>query len=147
MFNWFIIIVIVLVIIVLSKISHLKHTRHKLFLLVFIFLLAFFAISFYLVCRYNNIDMTTVNGFTAGMKVYGGWLSNSYQNIAVLTGYAIGMDWKANNASVISNNTNNSSVNNIINDTKAAGVKIVSDSVDSIKKIKPNTPKPITSYK
>lgn len=139
MINWFIIILIVAGILVLMKVSHLKHSRHKLTLMIFVILLLFFIASLYFVAIANHIDMTTVNGFGIGMKVYAGWLLNSFNNIKVLTGNVIGMDWRATNGTI--GNTS------LVDTGKKAGEVVVNTTVNTINKIKPNTPKPITTYK
>ncbi len=137
MINWFIIIFIVFAIIVLFKVTHIKHSRKKLSIIIIIILLTFIVVSMYFVAKENDIDMTTVNGFSAGIKVYAGWLLNSFQNVKTLTGYAIGLDWSSKNKS-ISNDAG------LIDKTSKAGGNIINS---TIRKIKPNTPKPITNYK
>ena len=106
--------------------------------MIIIILLTFIVISMYFVAKANNIDMTTVNGFSKGMKVYAGWLIQSFQNIKALTGYAVGLDWSSKNKSISSEDLK------VIDNTKKAGENIINN---TIRKIKPNTPRPITGYK
>ena len=138
MINWFIIIFIVFAIIVLFKVKHMKHSNRKFSIMIIIILLTFIVISMYFVAKANNIDMTTVNGFSKGMKVYAGWLIQSFQNIKALTGYAVGLDWSSKNKSISSEDLK------VIDNTKKAGENIINN---TIRKIKPNTPRPITGYK
>lgn len=146
MINWFIIILIIAGILVLMKISHIKHSRHKLGLMIFIVLLLFFIASIYFVAATNHVDMTTVSGFGTGMKIYGGWLVNSFDNIRTLTGAAIGLDWKATNKTVPQNISNNI---NLIDSGKKVGGAVVNATIGTLNKINPkaNVPsKHITSY-
>ena len=139
MINWFIIILIIAGILVLMKISHIKHSRHKISLMIFVVLLLFFISSIYFVAVINHMDMTTINGFGNGMKIYAGWLLNSFDNIKILTGAAIGLDWKAANETI-----NKNSDINLIDSGKKVGEVIVNNTVNVAKKV---GPKPIVTYK
>lgn len=139
MISWFIIILIIAGILVLMKIGHIKHSRHKIGLMIFVILLLFFISSIYFVAAINHVDMTTLNGFGNGMKIYTGWLLNTFDNIKTLTGAAIGLDWRATNGT-----SGNNSNAGLIDSGKKAGEAVVNASVDAVKKV---GPKLITTYK
>jgi hypothetical protein len=151
MINWFIIILIIAGIFVLVKISHLKHHKHKFSLMIAVVLILFFIGTMYFVAVTNHVDMTTTGGFFNGIKLYGGWLVNTFDNIKSLTGAVIGLDWKAENKTVGGNLTDATNDNtSLIESGKKAGGEVVNvtvNTVNSVIKPKPNTPKPITNYK
>jgi hypothetical protein len=136
MFNWFIIIVVILVLIVLSKVSHMKHAKHKWVLILTIVVVGFLIVSIYFVSKANNVDMTTMEGFSTGMKIYAGWAIASFNNINSLTGYAVGLDWNPRNKSL-----------NLSNDTKVIGDNVANVTGAGVQKVKANTPKLITNYR
>lgn len=99
MISWFLIILIVAAVLVILKFLHFRHLKHRIVGIVIVLLVLFLVSTIYLVSNKNNVDMTTVSGFTSGMKVYGGWLAHSYQNVKTLAGNAIKMDWSSVNGS------------------------------------------------
>jgi hypothetical protein len=138
--NWFIIILIIAGVLLVIKILHLRHLKHRIFSVFIVFILLFLIGSIYFVSKQNNIDMTTVNGFGTGMKIYAGWLLSSFQNIKTITGYAIGLDWSSKNKTISLNNS-------LVNGNKNIGEKIADTTVNVANKVKANTPKLITSYR
>jgi hypothetical protein len=142
MFNWFIIILIIAGILVLVKVSHLKHHKHKFGLMFFVILLLFFIASIYFVTSASNVDMSTTSGFAKGMGIYGGWLVNSFNNIKILTGNIIGMDWRPENKTVNTTTVANSNVNSVVNGAENI-TEVVIETAGSVTKIIPNTPKKI----
>lgn len=120
MVNWFIIILVIAAVLLIIKAMHLRHFKHRVFAVILILLVLFLASTIYLVSDKNEIDMTTANGFYKGIQVYGGWLSHSFQNVKVLTGNAINMDWTSVNGSFFDKNTKK--------DTKKSGSKTIKKS-------------------
>jgi len=54
-----------------------------------------------------------MEGFVRSVKIYKGWLANGFQNIRVLVGNAVNMDWKSTNGTFsFKNNTKNTSIIN-----------------------------------
>ncbi|VVB78951.1 Uncharacterised protein [uncultured archaeon] len=100
MINFIIVIILIVVAVVAIKMNHL---RHKSGIVVLILIALFFYVTVTFVTNKNNIDLTTYDGFMSGMKVYGGWLVNGFQNIKSITGNAVKMDWTATNASISDN--------------------------------------------
>ena len=103
MINWIIILILVVVGVLAIKMNHLKH---RAFIIVLIVLGLFFYLSLTFVATKNNLEMNSYDGFVKTMQVYLGWLGNGFQNIKVLTGNAVKMDWTSVNGSF--DNSNNS---------------------------------------
>ncbi|MEK6871938.1 MAG: hypothetical protein AABX16_03480, partial [Nanoarchaeota archaeon] len=66
---------------------------HRFFILILILCALFLYSSFIIISQKNVIDLSTSKGVFAAMGVYGKWLVHSYENVKVLTGKAIEMDW------------------------------------------------------
>lgn len=104
MINWLIIgILVVLGIIVLKA----THFRHRFWIFFLIFIAIFLYISITMVHSKYSLSFTTFEGFSKSVKVYLGWLGNGFQNMKVLTGNAVKMDWTSSNESLF-NKTNSS---------------------------------------
>jgi len=88
--SWIFITVLVVAGFLIMKISHLKH---RFFMIAIILLALFLYTSMNSVADENNLDISNTEGVFRGIKLYGGWLANGFQNMKVLTGNAIGMDW------------------------------------------------------
>ena len=85
------VIVIFLVIGVLAiKMSDL---RHRFFVLFLILCALFLYSSFMIISEKHLLDLSSSKGVFAAMGVYSEWLVHSYENVKVLTGKAIEMDW------------------------------------------------------
>jgi hypothetical protein len=102
--NWIIIIILVIVGVFAIKMNHLKH---RTFIVILVIVALFFYASVTYIASRNNLSMDSYEGFVNTMKVYLGWLGNGFQNIKVLTGNAVKMDWTSVNGSFIGNNTAN----------------------------------------
>jgi hypothetical protein len=100
--NWIIIIILIVVGVLAIKMNHLKH---RAFIVVLVVFGLFFYISLTFVATQNNLSMNNYDGFIKTIQVYFVWLGNGFQNIKVLTGNAINLDWKAANISLDKNNT------------------------------------------
>lgn len=100
MISWIIIVVLVIIGIFLLKVNHF---RHKTWIIIIVFLALFLYATLYIVNTKNQLDFSSFSGFVKSMKVYGGWLANGFQNLKVLTGRAIKMDWASTNATLSDN--------------------------------------------
>ena len=109
MISWFVIALILVGVLVIIKLLHLRHFKHKIVSIFVVLIVLFFISTLYYVSYKNHLDLTTVNGFSNGMGIYAGWLVNGFQNIRTVTGYAVGMDWRSTNSSLLGNG---SKVNN-----------------------------------
>tara|TARA_Y100000310_G_C20380699_1_gene667966 strand:- start:86 stop:409 length:324 start_codon:yes stop_codon:yes gene_type:complete len=95
---WLILGILVVGSFILLKLLHVKH-RVTLGLVIFIGLFVYFTLS--AVVTSNSLELNTTDGIFGAMKVYTGWLGNGYQNVKVLTGNAIGMDWASVNGTIL----------------------------------------------
>lgn len=104
MINWIIIIILVVAGIFAIKMNHL---RHRIFIIALIFIALFFYLTVTFVATKNNVNMNSYDGFMNGVRVYGGWLANGFQNLKIITGNAMKMDWGSTNATFFSKNSKN----------------------------------------
>ncbi len=117
MINWFIIIILVIAGIFAIKMNHL---RHRVFIIALILVALFFYLTVTFVAARNNVNMNSYDGFINGIKVYGGWLANGFQNIKAITGNAMKMDWKSTNATFFSKNSKNTNSKSSSSSNKAS---------------------------
>lgn len=93
MIEWIIVILAIAGIVLIAKFSHLKHRFGVILLIVF---LLFIYLTFSSVVSNNNINLKTASGLFKGIKLYFSWLGHAFDNLKVLTGNAIKMDWGTN---------------------------------------------------
>lgn len=96
MISWIVIVVIVVLAIIFLKMNHF---RHKMWILLVVLFALFLYGTLYVVSIKSQLDFNSVGGFMGSMKVYGGWLANGFQNLKVLAGNAVKMDWTSTNSS------------------------------------------------
>jgi len=148
MINWILIIILVLAGFIAIRFLFSRHAKHRLVMSVMLIAILLFISTFYFVSNSNNIDVTTLSGLGQGAQVYGSWILHSFDNVRVLTGAAVGLDWKDTNTTVPQNISKNIS---LTNDGKKAGAAVVDTSVKAANSVtevvKPNTPAKITTYK
>jgi len=107
MLSWIIIGVTLLVILVVSKLIHFRHFKHRVTAIVLVLFLLFAYVTFANVVKENNIDIKTVDGIIKAGNVYLAWLKLSFENLKVLSGNAINMNWsptKGNSFNLTSQN-------------------------------------------
>ena len=88
--------------------SRLGHFRKKTFIFIVILLVLFFYSTLLIINSKNKLDFSTSEGFMNSMKIYGGWLANGFNNLKVITGNALKMDWSSTNGTFIEKSKNNS---------------------------------------
>ncbi len=94
MISWIVIAIIFALCFILIRINHYKHKFTLILLLIF----ALFIYSTAMVVHTtNDLDFTTTEGFFNAVKIYIGWLGNSFQNLRVITTNAVKMDWTSTN--------------------------------------------------
>jgi hypothetical protein len=108
MISWVVIVLLILAGIIIIKVSHL---RHKFFVIVLIFLAIFLVTSVYFIYNVHGLDLSSTKGFFSSMKIYGGWLANGFNNMKVITGNAVKMDWSNTNATFLNNTDDNPNKN------------------------------------
>ncbi len=106
MVSWIIIMLLVIVGIIAIKMNHL---RHRFFIIILIVVALFFYLTMTFVTNQHQVDLTTYDGFVAGMKIYGGWIANGFQNMKVLTGNAVKMDWTSTDGTFFNKTSNKQS--------------------------------------
>ena len=96
MISWIVMVVLVVAAIIALKMNRL---RHKVWIIALIVLALFLYMSVTLVYKENELEFRTVEGILSSAKVYVGWLGNSFQNLRVIMGNVIKMDWVSTNSS------------------------------------------------
>lgn len=105
MISWILIAILVLIGLFVIKLGYI---RHKFFIIIIILLVLFLYVTMSLVKEQNDLDLTTTKGFFTSVKVYSGWLANGFQNLKVITGKAVKMDWKSTNGTFFDDKTKKS---------------------------------------
>ncbi len=98
MANWIIIVVIVLVGYLIIKFGNI---RHRFFMILLLLFALFLYLSMAYVTKQNDLDFTSADGIVKSLKIYGGWLGHGFQNLKILTGQAVKMDWTSANGTFI----------------------------------------------
>jgi hypothetical protein len=85
---------------VVFSLMRAKHMKHKLMLIMAIFVVIILGIGYFAAVAGKGIDFNTVDGMTTAGKLYVGWLANSFNNMGVLTGNAVALDWRNTDANI-----------------------------------------------
>tara|TARA_B100000315_G_C14302592_1_gene462525 strand:+ start:50 stop:352 length:303 start_codon:yes stop_codon:yes gene_type:complete len=96
MISWIVIIILIVIGIFAIKLNHIKH---RLFIISLVLLALFLYSTMHLVTTQNEVDLTSIDGIISTVKVYTGWLANSFNNFKEITGNVIDMDWVNSNSS------------------------------------------------
>ncbi len=75
----------------------IKRMRHKVFAFFLIGMILFTYISFSVVMKNQNLDLSTLGGWVTAGKLYFGWLFSVFGNAKYLTTQAIKLDWSSTN--------------------------------------------------
>jgi len=102
--------IVAAVIILIWTLIEMKRMKHKIFAIFLIGLIIFTYVTFSISLQDHNVDLSTVSGWIDAGKLYFSWLGTVFVRIKDITAYAIGLDWKDYNKSVVSNNSANESV-------------------------------------
>ena len=87
---WILLIVGILGIIFITKLSHLKNKLSMSLLVIFVL---FIVITFLKVADANGIELTSVPAFFSAITVYFFWIGHVFDNLRVVTGNVVRMDW------------------------------------------------------
>jgi len=90
MITWIIALIALVAIIAVFKIQHLKH---KFSLTALILFLLFIGLTFVTVAYNNSISLKDASGLFSAVKLYFSWLGNVFDNLRVIVGNAIKMNW------------------------------------------------------
>jgi len=92
-FQWLIVGILVTTIFIFVK---LKYLKHKISWIIILFFILLFYIGFLTSTAGQNIDFSTFDGTQTAIKLYMGWMGQSFDNLKVLTGQAVKLDWGSN---------------------------------------------------
>jgi len=98
------------VIVLIWTLIEMKRMKHKLFAIFLIGLIIFAYVTFNISLQNHNTDLSTVPGWIDAGKLYFSWLGTAFVRVKDITAYAIGLDWKDYNESVVSKNPANESI-------------------------------------
>ena len=87
---WLLIVAAILAVLFITKLSDKKHKMAMSFLVI---AGLFIIITFALVARANSVDLWSFNGFFSGVQTYFFWLGHVFDNLRVITGNMVRMDW------------------------------------------------------
>ena len=93
MVNVILVLVIALIAIIWLS-QEFKEVKNKFFTVFLILLLVFTCLSFSYAIKERDIDLKTTDGLKEAGHIYVLWLGQAFRNIKVVTGNAIGMNWK-----------------------------------------------------
>ena len=88
--------VVAILIIAIWVIVEMKRMRHKIFALFLIGLILFSYLSFTLVLKGHEVNITTFDGIREAGGLYVVWLGTIFSNLKSITSKTIDMDWKGN---------------------------------------------------
>lgn len=92
--NWIIIAILVVLVLIFARFRYIKH---KVFLILFILILLFLYITTTRIFADQHINWKSVAGIEKGTMIYFAWLRGAFDNVKVLTGNVIKMDWAMKN--------------------------------------------------
>ena len=77
-----------------------KHMKHKMILVAIIFVVVILGIGYFAAIAGKDINLNTVDGMATAGKLYVGWLVNGFDNMKVLTGNVVSMNWRNTEANI-----------------------------------------------
>jgi len=100
MINLFMLGVLIVFILAIFMLVKLKYIKHKLIWIALIGFAVILYIGFLASTTGQNIDLATPEGAKVAVKLYLGWMGQSFDNLRVLTSHAIKLDWIPENDSL-----------------------------------------------
>lgn len=91
-----IIFTVALIVVVLLFIKF-RHFKHRTFAILLILLLVFVYVTSTRVLHQYDLNLKSVAGIEKAVKVYFVWLGGAFDNLKVITGNAMKMDWDIKN--------------------------------------------------
>ena len=95
MIGWILLILFVVVLVVILKIN-IGDFKYKTYFFLVLFFLVLFIFTFVKVVNANSVDLNSASGVFSGVKLYFIWLGHAFDNVQVLTGNAVRMNWFGN---------------------------------------------------
>jgi len=96
MVNAFHIGVILVLVFAIFLFVKLKYIKHKITWIVVLFLMLIFYLGFLASISGQELDLNTLQGSETAIKLYFGWMGQSFDNVKSLTGQATKLDWGTN---------------------------------------------------
>ena len=90
--------VVILAAVGILAVSRLTHLKHKLSIISVILLVLFLYISFTGVASNNSVQINSVSDFFSVVKLYFSWLGHVFDNVRVISGNIVRMDWSPINS-------------------------------------------------
>jgi len=84
--------------------------KHKLFAIFLIGLIIFTYVTFTISLKDKDVTLNTVPGIVDAGRLYFSWLGSVFIKAKSVTMYAIGLDWKTYNESVVDTSSKNESI-------------------------------------
>ena len=94
---WIVAAMLIVLVLLLVK---FRYFRHKMSWILIIFILVFVSITFVMSIAGKNLDLNSTKGVSQAGKIYLVWLTNSFNNLKVLTSQATKLDWNFNASSI-----------------------------------------------
>jgi len=102
--------IVAIVVVLIWVLIEFKRMKHKIFAIFLIGLIIFTYVTFSISLSGKNVTLTTVPGIIDAGKLYFSWLGSVFIKVKSITMYAIGLDWKTYNESVVDENAANESI-------------------------------------
>jgi len=103
MISWIIILALVVLGIFIVKI---KYVKHKIFILVLIILVLFVYGSLSLINSKHDLKTNSTENFLESANIYYSWLGNAFNNVKIITGKIISLDWNSLDENISTNKIN-----------------------------------------
>ncbi len=102
--------IVAAIVVLIWVLIEMKRMKHKLFAIFLIGLIIFTYVTFTISLQDKNVNLSTVPGWIDAGKLYFSWLGSVFVRVKEVTAYAVGLDWKTYNESVVSNSSGNESI-------------------------------------
>jgi len=93
MVNWIILAALILLVIIFFK---AKRTQHKIYTILIVLIIIFIYVTGSRIISENNVNIKTLDGIILAGKLYFSWLVNVFNNIKIIAGNAIKLNWMGN---------------------------------------------------
>ncbi len=104
MISWIIILALVVLAIFVVKI---KYVKHKIFIIVLIILVLFVYGSLSLINVNYDLKTNSTENLLESANIYYSWLGNAFNNVKLITGKIISLNWTSLDKNISTNKINN----------------------------------------
>jgi len=95
MIGWVLLVLAAVALIVIFKFN-IGEIKHKIYFIFVLLALLLFIFTFVTVVNANSVDLTSASGIFSAVKLYFVWIGHAFDNIQVLTGNVVRMNWFGN---------------------------------------------------